>query len=389
MKSIRIGVIGCGKISRIAHLPHFAAHPDCIITAVADPDEKYLATAQRKYRVPYAFRDPSDLLRNAPVDAVVIGSPNWAHATQVIEAAERGLHVLCEKPLATNLADCERMIEACTKAGVTLQVALQKRFHPAFQRAREMIEAGELGEVFQISVDWNHYIPDLETSWLKKTIGVLARHGVDVLKDWGAWRLNDPRAGGGDFMDHGPHFLDLFRFLLGDFDLVSAEMKRVFPSRVHEDHALCTVRFKSGALGHIERSQNVVSRPYGHETGAIHGTRGSLYFDAPHEYTQGHVRLYRYRMRNIILDRRSRIHVPGGKRNRAYQKQAGLFAARLAGHESDQTGFPAAWAPTGEDGLLAVEAVLAAYLSSHEERKIAFPLTAEDRRLVEAIKSYI
>jgi len=383
VKPVRIGVIGCGKIARIAHLPHFTANPNSVITAVADPDEKYLAAAQRKYRVPHTFRDPSDLLRNGLVDAVVVCSPNWAHAAQVIEAAERGLHVLCEKPLATSLADCERMIEACAKAGVTLQVALQKRFHPAFQRAREMIEAGELGEVFQISVDWNHYIPDLETSWIKKTLGFLSRHGLDVMKDWGAWRLTDPRAGGGDFIDHGPHYLDLFRFLLGDFDLVSAEMKRVFPSRVHEDHALCTVRFKSGALGHIERTQNVMSRPYGHETGAIHGTRGSLYFEAPHEYTQGHVRLYRYRMRNIILDRRSRIRVPGGRRNRSYRRQTDLFVARLADHGLDEAGFPEAWAPTGEDGRLAVEAVLAAYLSSREGRKIAFPLTAADRQLLE------
>jgi predicted dehydrogenase len=241
--SVRMGVIGCGKIARVAHLPRLAANPNCVITAVADPDEKYLVAAQRKHRAPHAFRDPADLLGSGLVDAVVVCSPNWAHAAQVVEAAEHGLHVLCEKPLATNLADCERMVDACAKAGVTLQVALQKRFHPAFQRAREMIEAGELGEVFQISVDWNHYIPDLETPWLKKAIGFLARHGLDVLKDWGAWRLTDPRAGGGDFMDHGPHYLDIFRFLLGDFDLVSAEMKRVFPSRVHEDQALCTVRF--------------------------------------------------------------------------------------------------------------------------------------------------
>jgi predicted dehydrogenase len=383
METVRIGVIGCGMVARIGHLPWAQRNPHCRITAVADPDPANLRSARKRYRVPLAYDDPMELLDSGQVDAVCVCSPNWAHTEQVLAAAQRRLHVLCEKPMATRLEDCESMCRACDEAGVVFQVAMQKRFHPAFERARNIVDAGGIGQVFQVSVQWSHYIPDLETPWIRAPLKVARRLGVDLEKRYGAWRLTDERSGGGDFLDHGPHYLDLFRFLAGDYDLISAEMKRVFPSRVHEDHALCTVRFASGALGHIERSQNVLSRPYGHELGQIHGTQGSLYFEVPHEYTLGHARLWRYRRRNTLLDRRTRIRLPEGKGWTSYGRQMDLFVARVLDGRSGSGGFPRAWAPGGTDGRVAVESVLAAYLSSRQQRKVTFPLSAGDRQAAE------
>jgi len=108
-----------------------------------------------------------ELIESGQVDAVCVCSPNWAHTEQVIAAADRGLHVLCEKPMATSLEDCERMCRACDEAGVIFQVAMQKRFHPAFERARKIIEGGGIGEIFQVSVQWSHYIPDLDAPWVR------------------------------------------------------------------------------------------------------------------------------------------------------------------------------------------------------------------------------
>lgn len=92
--------------------------------------------------------DGFDLL--CGLDAVIIASPTWMHVSQAVQAADAGKHVLCEKPMARHIAECGQIIDACERGGVTLMVGLMKRFNPAFVTAKEMIESGELGEVFEV-----------------------------------------------------------------------------------------------------------------------------------------------------------------------------------------------------------------------------------------------
>jgi 1,5-anhydro-D-fructose reductase (1,5-anhydro-D-mannitol-forming) len=138
--------------------------------------------------------DLDAFLATPGLDAVYVAAPNDAHATLVVAAAEAGKHVLCEKPMATTLADAEAMVEACARAGVRYGTAFNQRFHPAHVRLRELIAAGALGTVTQARVKYACVTPP----W------------------WGPgdWHFDPARAGGGALFDLAPHGLDLLGVLL-------------------------------------------------------------------------------------------------------------------------------------------------------------------------------
>jgi len=377
--AVRVGLIGCGKIADVGHLPALANSQRAYLVALADPNEVALAKARYKFKVPFIYKDPMDLIHSGHIDAVVIASPNWAHSEQTVAACQAGLHVLVEKPMAVTRADCLRMISESEKASVILQVGLQKRFHWGFQVLKELIADGAIGVPFQFSVTWNHFIPDLNTPFIKKAISFAKNIGFDIMAKYGGWRLIDPRSGGGDLMDHGPHYFDLFRFILGEPSILTAEVRRIFPSRIHEDHGIITINFNSGAIALLERSQNYFSNPYGRERGYVHGTSGRLYFRVPHEYTLRSVKLYKYGYSNILLGFGRRIRFPGGFQHNSYVRQMEVFLARIRGEHSPIEGFPIEWAPGPYDGIKALEMVFASYCSSHTGQKVKLPFVEDFR----------
>lgn len=374
-EKVKVAIIGCGTIARIGHLPWLMANPQVELVAATDPDPKNLKAAARRFKIGQTYADTRNFFERAKPDAVVICSPHWAHAEQTLASLERGWHVLVEKPMATNLVDCRRIVRAAEETGLIVQPGLQKRFHWGFQKAKETIEQGNLGDLFQVTVRWYHFIPDLGQPWIRRGLDALKKVKVDLEKQYGAWRLTDPRAGGGDFLDHGPHYFDLFRFLIGEIDHLSAEVSRVVESRAHEDHAAALIRFNNGCVGTMMRGQNVIGRPFGYEYCYIHGTRGSLFLDVPHEYTLGAARLYKYSMRNIPRNKYSQVSLPTVKQQTSYNRQSQCFIDRILGKTKAENGFPFDWAPTPQDGLSSLEAVLASYRSSQEIAKIKLPLS--------------
>ena len=132
------------------------------------------------------------LLFRPDVDAVIVASPHQVHAEQVIAAADQGKHVLVEKPMATNVADCDAMIAACDDAGVTLSVIQTLRYRGVFSRAKKLIDEGRIGTVrmSQLTSLW---------TWYHET------------KSW----LDEPESGG-SFLDRGAHVCDMLRWLTGD-----------------------------------------------------------------------------------------------------------------------------------------------------------------------------
>ena len=155
---IKVGLIGCGKIGQVRHLPEYAANPNCKITALYDINlERAKALAEQYGAAAY----PSvEALLASDVDAVSVCSSNTSHAEIAIAALKAGKHVLCEKPMATTLEDCEAMVAAARAAGKHLMIGQNQRLAGAHKKAKELIEAGAIGKVLTFKTAFCHAGPE-------------------------------------------------------------------------------------------------------------------------------------------------------------------------------------------------------------------------------------
>ena len=148
-RKVRYAVIGLGHIAQVAVLPAFKnARKNSELAALISDDEQKLKSLGRRYRVPYVvtYEQADALFRTGEIDAVYIALPNDMHAEWAIRAANAGLHVLCEKPMATNSADCERMIRACEDNGVKLMIAYRLHFERANLEVAKLVRQRRIGD---------------------------------------------------------------------------------------------------------------------------------------------------------------------------------------------------------------------------------------------------
>jgi UDP-N-acetyl-2-amino-2-deoxyglucuronate dehydrogenase len=247
----RIGLVGCGKVGSI-HAAALASIPEAAFVAACDSNADRAQAFASKYGAK-AFTDLGAMLKD--VDAVIIGTPHPLHAEPAIRAAEAGVHVLVEKPMAATLADCDAMIAAAHRTGVTLGVISQRRFFEPVQRIRAAIDAGKLGT------------PSL---------------GVFIMYSWrepsyyhsDPWRGKWDTEGGGVLVNQSPHQLDILLWLLGPVAEVSGTWANFnHPNVEVDDTAVATIRFKSGGLGSIVTS--VSQKPGIFTKVHIHGSNGA------------------------------------------------------------------------------------------------------------------
>ncbi len=362
---LKIGLIGCGMVANIGHLPAYHKSPYAEIAAICDPLPAHLKKVQNKYRVSKTYKDPNELIDDPDIDAISICSPHWAHSQQAIRAANNGKHILCEKPIGLTLEEVDKMIKAVDNNDVIFQTATQKRFDPGFQYIKEKIIEKEIGEVFHASVFWYHSIPDL---------GKNPRE--DLIQEVGLWRLTDDRCGGGDLLDHGPHYFDLFRWWFGDVADVSAKIRRINPNRVNEDHSTVLLSFKEkDAIAIFERSEAFFGGVYGKEQGRVHGTEGTYYFDVPNEYKKKPLNLKKFAKKNR-LSKPSKWPIPlsQDRDDLPYAREVRTFINQVLGRSNEDVGFPMEWVPTIYDGRAGLEMVLAAYESQQANSVIELPL---------------
>ncbi len=358
---LKVGVIGCGTVANMGHLPAYHKSSLSEIVAVSDPLEAHLKQAQEQYNISKIYTNPNELLDDPNIDAVSICSPHWAHAEQAIRAAENGKHILCEKPIATNLEEVDKMIAAVEKNDVIFQTATQKRFDLGFQYIKEKIEENEIGNIFHASVDWYHSMSDIGQIQIQ-----------DVVK----WRLTNKRCGGGDLLDHGPHYFDLFRWWFGDVKTLSAQIRRVYKNRVNEDHGTVLLSFKDcETIAVFQRSEAVLGPFSGEEQGKIHGTKGSYFFSVPYEYLFKPLTLKkRYKKSKISKFSEIEIEFPKDKWKPPYTREIHSFINQVLGRKNDEVDFPVEYIPTIYDGKAALEIVLAAYESHRTQSTIHLPL---------------
>jgi 1,5-anhydro-D-fructose reductase (1,5-anhydro-D-mannitol-forming) len=229
------GIIGCGWVARDYVAPGILDAPHARLVALHDPDPDAMR-AIAALAPGAACRANLDQFLDAPgLDAVYIATPNHLHRPLCEAAARAGKHVLCEKPMATTLADAEAMTRACRDAGVSYGTAFDQRFQARHRLLREIVAAGRLGTVTAARI---HYACWTPADWVPPS---QAAHDN--------WRIDPARAGGGAFIDLAPHGLDLLQWLLGE-PLV--EVACLFQRRVHDypvdDGAALVGRFQGGAL---------------------------------------------------------------------------------------------------------------------------------------------
>src|SRR5262245_10025407 len=143
MRPIRIGLVGCGKVGGI-HAAALRGMAEVEFVAACDASAARAEAFAGRYGVRPYF-DVGTMIREAGVEAIVVGTPHPLHAEPTVRAAEAGVHVLVEKPLAASLADCDAMLGAARKAGVALGVISQRRFYEPVVRMKETIDAGKIG----------------------------------------------------------------------------------------------------------------------------------------------------------------------------------------------------------------------------------------------------
>jgi len=196
MGKLKLGLIGAGGIVRGAHYRAISKLTEDIkVVAVADVVRTAAEAIVREFNAEYVFEDYNELLNLKEVDAVLITVPNYLHARAAIDALEAGKHVLCEKPMAINGFDAERMVEVQKKTGRTLMVALNNRFRRDVQHLKILIESGELGDIYYAKSGW------------------MRRAGIP---GWGGWFTNQSKSGGGPLIDIGIHMLDLALYIMGN-----------------------------------------------------------------------------------------------------------------------------------------------------------------------------
>lgn len=229
---ITVGIIGAGGIGRV-HAESYARQPDCRIAAIADVDEARGASLAQAVGARYVG-GADQLLALDLVQGVSVCLPHALHAGAVVAVARAGKHVLCEKPIATSLADADRMIAACRDAGVTLMIGHTHRFLPEHRLARQLLDEGAVGRIlFANDVIWA---------------------GRDVDSSL-AWRGQVALSGGGIFMDNGIHAADRLRWWLrSEVTSVSARMGRGRGLVEGEEHGTALLGFASGVTATLQQA---------------------------------------------------------------------------------------------------------------------------------------
>lgn len=144
-KKIRVCLIGCGRAGMI-HARSYAGHVrDAELIAMCDPMEENLKAATEEIPVKYCYTDYREVMKNPEIDAVIVVTPTQFHHDVVIAAAKAGKHVFCEKPMANDEQECDRMIEACKENGVKLQLGFMRRFDKNFRRGKRIDRSGKSG----------------------------------------------------------------------------------------------------------------------------------------------------------------------------------------------------------------------------------------------------
>ena len=174
MKNLKVGVVGCGLISKLRHIPAYKRLKYLDVMAVCDLNEELAKDTAKDFEIPNFYTDTSKMFDEEDLDIVDICVPPQIHAKIAIEAMESGSHVIMEKPMATKVSDCEEMIRVSQNNNVKLSVVHNDLFHSPFIKAKELVSNGEIGDFRGIKIFLStpkHHMIDLKDHWYHKLPG--------------------------------------------------------------------------------------------------------------------------------------------------------------------------------------------------------------------------
>lgn len=361
-EKIRTAIIGCGKVGA-THAQTFVNLPNSDLVAVCDVLLDRAESYGKRFGVP-GYTDISTMIRETGVRAVSVCTPHPLHAQQIAEAAANGAHVICEKPLAPSLQDCDLAIHACRDANVKLGVISQRRFYPPVKRMVDAIRAGKIGTP------------------ILATLQVLGWRSAEYYQ-MDPWRGKWIEEGGGVMINQTPHQLDLLQWIMGDVDELYGYWDNFnHPTVEIEDTAIAVLRFKSGAVAQFVLSNSQKPGLWGKLH--IHGSNGAsvgAQIEGGSAFISGVTTKVEAPYNDIWT-------VPGEEANLSTWKQEDEdFTDRIDPmsyyHERQIEDFLAAIREdrdpliTGEDGRKTVEIITAVYRSQRDGRPVKFPLSAE------------
>lgn len=338
-----IGIIGCGKIAQVRHIPEYAENPDARLWGYYDLNRKRAKELAEKYggRV---YDSYEELLRDKDIDAVSVCAANNAHAEITIAALNAGKHVLCEKPMAMDLSECEAMAEAAEKTGKFLMIGHNQRLAKAHAEARKLIENGLIGRIITFKTNFAHGGPE---TW-----------SIDPGKD--VWFFDKTKAVMGAMADLGIHKTDLIQFLTGSkicevtayIGTLDKKDGSGTPVSV-DDNAICIYKLENGAVGTMTASWTC----YGLEDNStiLYGTEGVM-------------KIYADPLHSIVVERKDKeikyydIDQIQTNDNQTKSGVIDLFVKCLTTNMPPEI--------SGEDALAAMKAVFAAVESSETGKTV-------------------
>ncbi len=346
---IGIGVLSHAHGHSNVYCRRMRQFDDVDLVATWDDNEARGREAARTFGMDYRS-NADDVLQDPRVDAVIVTMETNRHAEFVERAAAAGKHILCQKPMATTLADCDRVIDAIHKHGVKFSMAFQMRHDPVNQKIKELLDEGAVGKVAIVR----------------------RRHAISVLLNPNfvhgdtRWHL-DPAANIGMFFDDATHAADWFYWMLGDARSVIAEIDSIVTDFSPDDNGLAVFRFQQGEIGILLNSSTTVAAV---STTEIYGDEGTIIQDygdgpatsAPRSKGIAPLRLIRqgdHAWTTFDLP----IPQSQGERIAAVPRPFIDYVRGL----TDET-------ISAEEGKKSVEMILGAYRSAAEGKRITFPI---------------
>ena len=354
MEQVGVGIIGAGFIASL-HVEALARVPEARVVAVASPTAGHAEGFARRHGIPHAYADYRALLERSDVHLVTLSLPNDLHCQATLDAAAAGKHVVCEKPMATSLAECDRMIQACRAAGVKLMYAEELCFAPKYVRAKQLADEGALGRVYQVKQSECHDGPHSDWFW------------------------NVERSGGGVLMDMGCHSIEFARWVFGKPRPLSVYAQ--LGTYVHQgrtrgdDHSVCLVEYEGDRIGVAENSW--ARRGGVDDRAEIYGAAGLTIADL----LRGSSLLtfsepgYGYAVEKAPSTRGWTFTMFEENWNYGFPQEMAHFVRcvrdDLAPLES------------GEDGRQVIELICAAYESARTGRKVSLPFSTDAHRPID------
>jgi predicted dehydrogenase len=331
LRRINVAIIGCGAVAEIIHIPTLLRMPEFSISYIVDVNEDRVKALKSRFQLKCKTNtDYRNVLKDDNVEAVLVLTPPKLHSEIVMAAAESGKHLFCEKPLATNVSEGEKMVEASKRNNVKLMVGFHMRFIPQFRKMKELIDKGFFGKLVG-----GHFV-----------------HFANAFKWPTVTRFQFNKSeGGGALFEMGCHFVDLAYWFLGYPEKVKAKILKVNEKCSVDDTASVFLEFKGGVSGVVNVGWNELSvnsvTVFGTDAYAFTSTkRGEiLYFG-----------------KGFFVQPPLRIKAEGKRKTSPYHDELLHFYECIVRDKEPSV--------TGRDGLNVLKIIEKAYLSSELDKPV-------------------